>query len=202
MASMTAPVAAAQGPTLTVLFVDDEPAVIRAISRAIAGRTGFEVLAAGSGAEALDVLRARSVDVLVSDIDMPGMSGLELVRTARRAFPNTLRILLTGAGTMDRAVNAINEGEVVRFFAKPFDAEAFTRALSDLGERILLLRRERHAEAQRERRTEIFDWVERRYPGGLDFARNERGEVVIEVPRLRAYVDSAPPGVRAFLGEE
>jgi DNA-binding NtrC family response regulator len=197
---MTSPRAPSEDLKLTLLFVDDEPAVTRAIARAIAARTGFEVLTASSGEEALRILKTQSVDVLVSDIDMPVMNGLELVRTARREHPTTLRILLTGAGTMDRAVNAINEGEVVRFFAKPFDPDAFGRALGDLGERILMLRRERHAEAQRARCKELFDWIERCYPGTLDFPRNESGEVVIDVARLRGYVASAPPEVRAFIG--
>jgi DNA-binding NtrC family response regulator len=186
--------------TLTILFVDDEPAVIRAVSRVVSAQTPFNVLTATSGEEALGLLRTRSVDVLVSDIDMPQMSGLELVRLASREFPSTLRILLTGAATMDRAVNAINEGEVVRFFAKPFDAETFIRALGELGERILRLRRERQADAQRERRDEFLGWIEDRYPGTLTFERSETGEVVINVVRLHTYVDSAPPGVRAVVG--
>ena len=185
---------------VTVLFVDDEPAVIRAISRTVGARTGFRVLTAASGEEALEILRACSVDVLCSDIDMPEMTGLELVRITRREFPTTLRILLTGAGTMERALDAINEGEVSRFFAKPFDADKFVRALSDLGERIVALRAERHAEAQRERCDALFQWAEKRYPGSLEFARNAKGEVVIDLVRLRIFADSASatPEVRAL----
>jgi two-component system probable response regulator PhcQ len=187
--------------TVTVLFVDDEPLVLRAIVRLLAGQAGFDVLAAASGIEALAILRTRSVDVLVSDIDMPRMTGLELVRIARREFPGTLRVLLTGAGTMDRAVKAINEGEVVRFFAKPFEVDAFVQALGELRERILTLRRERHVEAQRERCVELFRWIEDHYEGALDIERGGAGEVVVDVVRLRAYVDAASPEVRAFTGE-
>jgi two-component system, probable response regulator PhcQ len=185
--------------TLTVLFVDDDPDVIRAIARLVAARTTFKILTAAGGEEALGILRAKSVDVLVSDIDMPRMSGLELVRQTRREFPTTLRILLTGAGTMDRAIKAINEGEVVRFFAKPFEVDTFIHALSDLGERILALRRERYAESQRERCDQFFQWIEKQYPGTLAFER-DGGEVVIDLVRLRAYADSAPPSVRVLLG--
>ena len=186
-------------PTLTVLFVDDDPDVIRAISRLVAARTTFRIFTAAGGEEALGILRANGVDVLVSDIDMPRMSGLELVRHARREFPTTLRILLTGAGTMDRAIDAINEGEVVRFFAKPFEVDTFIRALNDLGERILALRQQRYAEAQRERCEQLFQWIEKEYPGTLAFER-EGVEVVIDLVRLRAYVESAPACVSAFYG--
>ncbi len=71
---------------------------------------------------------------------MPGMSGLELVKIVRREFPATLRMLLTGAGTMDRAIEAINEGEVHRFFTKPFDFELFLATMKRLAERIEKLR--------------------------------------------------------------
>jgi DNA-binding NtrC family response regulator len=199
---MTASGTSAQGTALTILFVDDEPAVIRAVSRVVAARTGFTIVTATSGEQALSLLRSSNIDVLVSDIDMPQMTGLELVRLARREFPTTLRILLTGAGTMDRAVNAINEGEVVRFFAKPFDVERFVLALSDLGARIHALRRERRAEAERERAEQLFEWVEREYPGTLAFERGTGGEIVVDSVRLRAYLDSAPAEIRAFAGAD
>jgi DNA-binding NtrC family response regulator len=192
---------AAPEATLTLLFVDDEPAVTRAIMRVLGTRSGFDILTAASGAEALEILRARPIDVLVSDIDMPKMTGLELVRRARCDFPSTLRILLTGAGTMDRAVNAINEGEVVRFFTKPFDLERFVRALDDLRDNVLTLRRERRADAQQARCDQLFAWIEGRYPGALDFERTEGGEIVIDVVRLKAFLDSTPEA-RALAGVE
>ncbi|MGO8997032.1 MAG: response regulator [Polyangiaceae bacterium] len=192
---MTTPDAGA----VTILFVDDEPAVLRAISRVVGTQTRFRVLTATSAKEALAVLGTSAVDVLVSDIDMPEMSGLELVRAARRDFPSTLRILLTGAGTMDRAVNAINEGEVVRFFTKPFEPDMLVHALEELVDRVQRLRREREAEAHRERRDQFFAWIEERYPGTLALARNDNAAVVIDVARLRAHFEGASPEVRALL---
>src|SRR5438552_10334436 len=85
---------------VSVLFVDDEPAMLRAIERTLR-EAPFEVLTAGSGAVALSILATRMVDVLVSDIDMPEMNGIELVRRVRRKHPATLRMLLTGAATTD-----------------------------------------------------------------------------------------------------
>ncbi len=196
---MTAGVQEAGAPALTVLFVDDEPALARATARIVAARSGFHALTAASGAEALEVLRTHAVDVLVSDIDMPEMDGIELVRVARREFPMVLRILLTGAGTMERAVNAINEGEVVRFFAKPFDIERFTAALAELADRIAAMRRERYAEAQRERCNELFRWIDERYAGTLEVERGEEGEVVIDVARLATFLGSASEAVRGFV---
>jgi DNA-binding NtrC family response regulator len=165
---------------ITVLFVDDEPAIRRAIVRALVG-SAYEVLVAESAEHALVLMRARSVDVLVSDIDMPGMSGLDLLKIVRREFPATVRMLLTGAGTLPRTLEAINEGEVHRFFTKPFDLALFSATMSGLIERIARLRRDHEREAQAARRDELFRWVEATFPGTLSVARNASGEVVVEV---------------------
>jgi DNA-binding NtrC family response regulator len=177
---------------ITVLFVDDEPAILRAIVRALRG-SSFEVLAADSAEDALALMRARGVDVLVSDIDMPGMSGLELVKLVRREFPATLRMLLTAAGTMTRTLEAINEGEVHRFFTKPFDFELFRATMRSLVERIEKLRRDGELDARAARRAEFYRWVEEVFPGTLDVVRNEAGEVVIDPPAEDLQLLDEPP---------
>ncbi len=102
----------------TVLFVDDEPRITVAL-RAIF-RRNYNVLTANSGAEALNVLGRHQVNVVVSDQRMPEMLGNELLAEVAKAYPQTMRVLLTGF--MDRAaiVDSINEGEVYRFISKPW----------------------------------------------------------------------------------
>jgi len=177
-----APVTPSRGaPTITVLFVDDEPALLRVIARSLQGLS-FRVVTADGAAEALAVMRAGAVDVLVSDIDMPGMTGLELVKIVRREFPSTVRMLLTGAATMARTLEAINEGEVHRFFTKPFDAALFHTTMTGLVERIERLRRDGELEARRAALAEFHAWVDEVYPGTLQIVRNAQGEIVIEPP--------------------
>jgi len=166
---------------ITILFVDDEPTFLGSILRALRGFP-FEVLGAASGDEAIMLMRKRNVDVLVSDIDMPGMTGLELVKIVRREFPTTVRMLLTGAGTMDRTLEAINEGEVHRFFTKPLDYELFQATISALVDRIEKLRRDSEADERAARRDEFLRWVEATFPGTLDVVRSEHGEVVVDLP--------------------
>jgi DNA-binding NtrC family response regulator len=185
-------VTAGEGPPLAILFVDDEPAILRSIARALQG-TRFEVLSAASAADALALMRQRDVDVLVSDIDMPGMTGIELLAVARSEFPTTLRMLLTGAATMPRALAAINEGEVHRFLTKPFDLELFVATMTALAARIERLRREGELDAREAHREGFFRWVERAFPGTLAVARNERGEVVLDPPlEDLALIEGAP----------
>lgn len=105
----------------SVLFVDDEPRVLTTMRMLF--RNAYELHFANSGAEALDLLRAKNVDVIVSDQRMPGMSGIELLREARSCTPNAMRILLTGYSDLNAIIGSINEGEIFRFVAKPWANE-------------------------------------------------------------------------------
>jgi DNA-binding NarL/FixJ family response regulator len=70
------------------------------------------------------------VDVLVSDLDMPEMNGLELTSQVRRSHPEVVRVVITGQATVGTVMQAINEGEVFRFLAKPWRAEELMEVLS------------------------------------------------------------------------
>ena len=104
----------------TILLVDDEPAVREGL-RLTLRPAGYRILEAGSGEQALAVLQAEPVDLIVSDHLMPGMTGLQLLAHVRDRFPDTARIMLTGHADLDTAVRAINEGEIYRFLSKPCD---------------------------------------------------------------------------------
>jgi len=103
-----------------ILIVDDEASVRGALRRTLRSE-GYEIVEAASGAEGLEVVRSRPVDVIVSDHAMPNMTGLELLRQARLHRPDSLRIILTGQADLDMAVRAINEGAIYRFLLKPWD---------------------------------------------------------------------------------
>jgi two-component system probable response regulator PhcQ len=104
--------------TATILLVDDEPNVTDALKRALR-REPYEFLTAVSGAEAQQILERQHVDVVISDEQMPGMSGSEFLSKVRKQFPHTIRMILSGHASLEAAVRAINEGEVYRFFLKP-----------------------------------------------------------------------------------
>jgi two-component system probable response regulator PhcQ len=102
----------------TILFVDDEPNVTDALRRALR-REPYEFLTATSGGAALKILEGQYVDVVVSDEQMPGMSGSVFLSMVRKQFPHTIRMILSGQASLEAAVRAINEGQVHRFFLKP-----------------------------------------------------------------------------------
>jgi response regulator RpfG family c-di-GMP phosphodiesterase len=102
-----------------VLFVDDEPDLLSAVARNLRSEH-FEIVTAGSAAAALELLGGeRPFAVVVSDLQMPEMDGVELLRKARKVAPDTVRVLFTGQPDMERAIAAINEGEIFRFMTKP-----------------------------------------------------------------------------------
>jgi adenylate cyclase len=113
---------------LKILVVDDEPYILRALQRLLR-RDGLEILTAASGAEAVRLLRANTVGVLISDQFMPEMRGIELLRHAQDNHPECVRVMLTGNSDLMTAVDAINKGDVFRFINKPWQNEEFVRII-------------------------------------------------------------------------
>jgi two-component system probable response regulator PhcQ len=103
-----------------VLLVDDEPYALEALKRALRHER-YEFLTATSGEGALNILKIEHVDVVISDEQMPGMSGVELLSIVRQQFPRTIRMILSGQASLEAALRAIDEGGVHRFFIKPCD---------------------------------------------------------------------------------
>jgi signal transduction histidine kinase len=115
-------------PPEKILLVDDEPRVLSGLHRRLCGRFALEM--ATGPAEALETLETTpDIAVIVVDMRMPGMSGVELLARVRAKWPQIRGIMLTGNTDQQTAVAAVNEGEVFRFFNKPVDAEILAEAL-------------------------------------------------------------------------
>lgn len=115
-----------------VLIVDDETRILSAICRSLR-REGYEILTAETPAEALSILEARSVDVILSDHKMPGMNGLEFLALAAHRRPQAARLLITGwtAEVPARDLAALG---IRALLAKPWeDAELKAAVRSALG---------------------------------------------------------------------
>ncbi|MFO0612807.1 MAG: EAL domain-containing protein [Polyangiaceae bacterium] len=112
----------------TVLFVDDDADLTRGVALALR-RERFRTLTANSAEEALETLEKESVDVIVSDDQMPRMCGAELLSHVRAERPDVVRILLTGQTDIRRAATAINDAGVFRFLLKPYDRSLLVETL-------------------------------------------------------------------------
>ncbi|MCF6362095.1 MAG: response regulator [Gammaproteobacteria bacterium] len=111
-----------------ILFVDDEPAVLAGLRDALR-REPFRIFTAHSADQALTLLEQETIDVIVSDERMPGICGAGLLARVCRAYPDTVRIILTGQANMSAAIQAINEGEIYRFLTKPVATTELVRTL-------------------------------------------------------------------------
>ena len=119
-----------------ILFVDDEERILKLLS--LMFRASYEVLTATGGAQALAIVRAQPVHVIVSDQRMPGMSGIELLDLVHRESPATVRLLLTGYSDLAAIVGSVNQGEVFRFLNKPWQQDEIRGALAEAAEVALL----------------------------------------------------------------
>ena len=111
-----------------ILFVDDEPNVLSAIQRQLHGR--FEVQTAVGAAPGLEALQnGRDFSVVVADMGMPKMSGVEFLAKACEMAPDVVRVMLTGYVNQTTAVEAINQGSIFRFLNKPCSTEKLVHTL-------------------------------------------------------------------------
>ena len=130
----------------TILCVDDEPNILSALKRALRGG-GHSVLTATSGAQALTLLEQLPVDLLISDMRMPGMDGTQLLEQVQQRWPQVVRILLTGHAELDSTVAAINRGRIFRFIHKPWDEGDLLGAVTEGLSRLALQREKDRLEA-------------------------------------------------------
>jgi DNA-binding response OmpR family regulator/signal transduction histidine kinase len=135
-----------------ILFVDDEPEVLAILKRSFTERDGYLALTASGGDEALAILGAREVDLLVTDQKMPGMTGIELAEAARRLRPGLTVILLTAYTDPRDLIDAINRGEVYRYLTKPWEYVDLRQAILRALDQVKLRREQARLDAELERR--------------------------------------------------
>ena len=126
-----------------ILLVDDEPNILQSIQRQL--RKRFTVVTATGGEEALRLLKEQGpFAVIVSDMRMPGMTGVELLAKVKEMYPEMTRLMLTGNADQETAMAAVNSGQIFRFLTKPCPPALFIPSLA------LALRQNRLVRAEKE----------------------------------------------------
>jgi len=129
-------------PRAKILCVDDEPNILEGLSLNL--RRRYEVVTALGGAAGLRALDASGpIEVVISDMRMPGMDGATFLNKARQVAPEAVRILLTGQTDLDSAIAAVNQGQVFRFLTKPCPPVALIIAVEAALEQHRLISAER-----------------------------------------------------------
>ena len=125
-----------------ILIVDDDKVSLSMLQKHLL-RQGHEVFCAGSGQEALALLGERRADLVISDLVMPGMDGLQLMQAAKEHYPDLHFIFYTARGSIESAVSAIRQG-ALDYLEKPYDSKTFEVVL----QRALAYGRLSHENAQ------------------------------------------------------
>jgi CheY-like chemotaxis protein len=115
--------------TEKILLVDDESNVLEGYRRSLSREFPMETVLGGQAALTL-VAQNGPYAVVISDMRMPGMDGLQLLTAIKAQWPDTVRVMLTGNADMETAVNAINEGSIFRFLNKPCSKEVMAKTLT------------------------------------------------------------------------
>jgi two-component system phosphate regulon sensor histidine kinase PhoR len=159
-------------PDASVLVVDDEQD-IRDASERILSRVGYHVQKASRGDEALDILNKERVDILLLDLKMPGMDGLEVLERIRKQNTQIQVIVITGYATVETAIEAMKQG-AYDFIPKPFEPDQLRIVVNRAWEKMCFIREAEKLELERNRTLSDLD---------------------TEKSRIRTIIESFPSGV-------
>jgi len=109
-------------PSSVILLVDDEASILSSLKRVLRPK-GYTLITAESGAEGLRLLEENAVDLIISDMRMPEMTGAQFLGKAKERYPEVTRILLTGYSEITSTVSAINDGGIYHYLQKPWDEQ-------------------------------------------------------------------------------
>lgn len=161
-----------------ILLVDDESNVLSALKRALFDES-LEIVSATSAEEALAILKEEHFKVVISDERMNGMQGSEFLAQLRLLYPDTIRIMLTGHATLKAAIKAVNEGEIYRFFSKPWDDHDLIFAIRSSIEKFDMDAEKRRLLATIKEQSLEFKVLEKRYPGISRVQKDSSGAFVL-----------------------
>jgi DNA-binding NtrC family response regulator len=162
-----------------ILMVDDEPHVLKSFQRALR-KEPYTLMTARGGQEALKLLEAREVSLLISDYNMPRRNGLEFLKTVQARYPHILSIMLTGQAEIQIAVQAINEAGVYKFIQKPWDdADLKVTILRALESIDLVTERDRLLQKIKSRDS-ILRNLEKQHPGITWVDKDAEGYLLLE----------------------
>lgn len=103
-----------------ILLVDDEPYALKSLQRTLRNKD-YEIFMATSANDALDIMKSKKIDLIITDEHMPGLSGTDLLEMIKKHDPDIIRIMITGMNDIKTLKDAVNRGEIYRFFGKPWD---------------------------------------------------------------------------------
>ena len=127
--------------TDNVLFVDDEPSILSSLQRLLR-KQDYQCFFADCADAGLKILESQRIDLVISDMRMPGMDGAQFLAQVKERWPQSVRMLLTGHSDISATITALNEGGIYRYISKPWDNDQLIEVVQE-GLRIRRLEREK-----------------------------------------------------------
>lgn len=133
-------------PLIKVLFIDDEPLILKSVERTMRSCQRFKTFFANGPFEALDILAAEDVDIVVSDYDMPEVNGIELLSLLKLHRAEVVRVMMTGRLAVSQWEAGVDDGAVQRIIEKPWTTDTLRRVLDEAADAIHARRTRGHAD--------------------------------------------------------
>jgi DNA-binding NtrC family response regulator len=163
-----------------VLIVDDEENILHALTR-LFRKEKYDILTAKSGAEGLEIMEEHNVDLIISDLKMPIMNGVEFLAQAKERNPDALRIMLTGQADIKAMLDAIDQGEVYRFLLKPWNDDELRITIKQALEFYYVQKENKSLIRTVKRQDRILDELEKEHPGISNVRKDPDGTIVLSV---------------------
>jgi DNA-binding NtrC family response regulator len=162
------------------ILIAEDDSLVREAVRHLLTREGYDIRTAADGREAMKILAMDELDLVVTDLRMPGASGLDVLRQVQRATPETAVIIMTAYGSLETALEAMRQG-AFDYLTKPFQIEQMTFAVEKAYGRALLI--EENKELRRCLREAYRDtWTVKSIGGADGPAMEERRVGTVEGP--------------------
>lgn len=157
----------------SVLFVDDEENILSSLKRGLIDEE-YKCFFATSGKAALEIMNKNSISVLVTDMRMPEMDGLTLLKIAKEKYPNTVRIVLSGYTQLQQIIATINQVDIFKFITKPWKLEAeFKDVINQALEYYRLLNQREELKKSLENKNQAYQKILKRIDDVIANAKND-----------------------------
>lgn len=164
-----------------ILLVDDEENILSALTRTLMDEP-YDIVTATSAEAGLNIMQQQRFQVVISDERMPGMDGAAFLNYVRRRYPETIRMMLTGHASIEATMRAVNNGEIYRFFTKPWDDTMLKLAIRSAVEKYDLENENRRLLKTVKRQSQELKALEQHYPGISELNRTDQG--AYELPEI------------------
>jgi two-component system, probable response regulator PhcQ len=161
-----------------ILLVDDEQNVLSALMRELADEP-YGIVTALNGEEAMNLVASQMFKVIISDERMPGMDGASFLAAAKEISPSSVRMMLTGHASIDATMRAVNDGEIYRFFTKPWNSHELKQSIRSAIEKFDLEDENRKLLKVVKRQSQELRALETHHPGISRLTKDRGGAVIL-----------------------